>query len=869
MQSISFGNYQLSERIFTGKKTEIFRATRLDVSDIERLVAVKRLLPALAADEQAVSDFNEEARIAVQLTHGAVAQVLDAGTTDGIPYMALEYVDGKDLRAIIERMRESKTLLAVPFSCYVLIKLCEGLTYIHEKKNPSGAPLELVHQDISMGNILVSYDGEIKIVDFGSTIHAKKKREGSPDELPGTYGYMSPEQVQNKEIDRRSDIFCAGICLYELLTNHRLFSDRSDFAALQQVRDVDILPPSNANRQVTEELEQIVIKALARNPGDRFQTAQELHDALQGFMYKSGFLYGRKEIAAAMGEFFGSELEDEYSVGSRASPAAQPAADEEGTGLFAFEDLEPVSVVSEFVQVETFRQQAAAAPAARPQQPPAAALQGYQRPQGASPAAVRAQQAAPRPEPPAVRYKATLLGIPSTRGPSSRPPPIPRSAPPPGPADTAPYGKVPTPKPVPGPPASRPSQPAPHTPVTASRPPTPQAASPLAGYTPPPGDFDDEKTGLWIPQSARGEEEAASRADASAPMAPIIDTEATPTPGRALPFRPITDERLDTDADALAFRTSVAERWRSTSVPIAVAAVVAAVALAVLFSLRGPSTGTVALTTTPEDTVVKLDGEPISDNSSPFEIGQVAANTSHIIEVSKAGFISWSTTVKVNAGQKLDLPPVILDPLRVETGFAVDSDPGGASVFVDGKGLGQKTPVRVTDLKPGPHEIRIEKDDGYETWMTRLEVPPNQIIDLQTVTLLAKPEPEPEREPVEEAEPEREKQEIKRVVRRPTRRRTARRSSRASASRRRAARRTPAAATSGGTGVLRVNTRPWSQVYVGNRLVGNTPQMGIQLPSGRHRITLVNPAFGIRKTISVRIRAGQTVTKILTLIPGG
>ncbi len=863
MQSISFGKYQLGERIYTGKKTEIFRATRTDVTDIERLVAVKRLLPSLAADERSVSDFNEEARIAVQLTHGAIAQVLDAGTSDGIPYLALEYVDGKDLKAIVERMREVKTLLAIPFSCYVVVKLCEGLNYVHEKKNPSGAPLGLVHQDVSMGNVLLSYDGEIKIVDFGSTTHIKKKREESGEELPGTYGYMSPEQVQNKEVDSRSDVFCAGVCLYELLTNHRLFSDRSDFAALQQIRDVDILPPSNANRQISEDLERIVIKALARNPNDRFQSALEFHDSLQSFMYKSGYLYGRKEIAAVMGDVFGHELEGEYAGGGPSSAMGKPVPDEEGTGLFAFEHLEPVSVVSEFVPTEDFQQRAAAVGQAQP----GGGLQGYQRPQGgAAEAAAQAQQVSSVPEPPAVRYKATLLGIPPNRGPSSHPPAIPRSA---GPGDTAPLHRIPTPgvpKSTPPPPPSRPSQPSSPAPVSTPASPVPQARSVAQDYLPPPDDFDDEKTGLWIPPSTKGEDGMVAGAEASAPQAPIIDPEATPTPGRGLTFKPITDEQLDTDADAMAFRSSVAERLRSNRALVAAGAVVAIALLSLFFALRGPSTGQVVLTTTPEDTVVKLDGEPIADNSSPFEIAEVAADTSHLIEVSKAGFISWSTTVEVNAGQKLELPPVVLDPLRVETGFMLDSEPNGASVFVDGNRLAQKTPVKVTDLKPGPHEIRVEKGDAYESWSTRLEVPPNQVVDLPKVTLAEKPEPEPEPEP--EAEPEKEKP-SQRVVKRRSRSRAGRKVVRSTSRRRTSSAGSGAARASGGTGVLRVNTRPWSQVYVGNRLVGNTPQMGIQLPSGSHKITLVNPTFGIRKTISVRIRAGQTVTKILTLVPGG
>src|SRR5207247_6598053 len=191
------------------------------------------------------------------------------------------------------------------------MQVCEGLDYAHNKRDAQGHELHLVHRDISPQNVLIGHDGESKLVDFGIAKAAGKASKTQAGILKGKFGYMSPEQVRGLPIDRRSDIFSVGIVLYELLTGERLFVGESDFSTLEKVRNVEILPPSTYNRRIPDELERIVLKALAKDAEERYQNAIDLHDELQAFVYTAGEFYSRKDLAGWMKKTFGKEIEDE------------------------------------------------------------------------------------------------------------------------------------------------------------------------------------------------------------------------------------------------------------------------------------------------------------------------------------------------------------------------------------------------------------------------------------------------------------------------------------------------------------------------------------------------------------------------------
>jgi len=325
----AFGKYYLLERISVGGMAEVFRAKAFGAEGFERLVAVKRILPNIAEDKDFIRMFVDEAKLAVQLTHANIAQIFDLGVVDGSYYIALEHVHGRDLRGVFERCRHLGEAMPVAQACFLAMKVCEGLDYAHNKRDQAGRELALVHRDVSPPNVLVSFEGEVKLIDFGIAKAAGMGSRTRAGVLKGKFGYMSPEQVSGAQVDRRSDVFSCGIVLYELLTGERLFTGESDYTTLEKVKNVEILPPSTYNRKVPDELERIVLKALAKDTADRYQNAIDLHDELQAFVYTAGEFYSRKDLASWMKQVFRKEIEDETakleSYRQLKAPPATPA----------------------------------------------------------------------------------------------------------------------------------------------------------------------------------------------------------------------------------------------------------------------------------------------------------------------------------------------------------------------------------------------------------------------------------------------------------------------------------------------------------------------------------------------------------------
>ena len=290
---------------------EVFKAKTVGVEGFERLVALKRILPSIAEDEEFITMFIDEAKIAVQLQHANIAQIFDLGKVDDSYFIALEYVNGRDLRSIFDDLRKQAQVMPMTQVCHVIMQLCEGLDYAHNKRDSQGRDLNLVHRDVSPQNVLIGYEGEVKLIDFGIAKAAGKASKTQAGILKGKFGYMSPEQVRGLPIDRRSDIFALGIVLYEMLTGERLFIGETDFSTLEKVRNVEIVPPSSFNVGVPEKLERIVLKALEKNVEDRYQNAIDLHDDLQLFLHSVGQFASRKDLSAWMKRKFPVEAQDE------------------------------------------------------------------------------------------------------------------------------------------------------------------------------------------------------------------------------------------------------------------------------------------------------------------------------------------------------------------------------------------------------------------------------------------------------------------------------------------------------------------------------------------------------------------------------
>jgi serine/threonine protein kinase len=998
---IPFGKYLLLERINVGGMAEVFKAKAFGVEGFERLVAVKRILPSIAEDQEFITMFVDEAKIAVQLTHANIAQIFDLGRVGDSYFIAMEFVHGKDLRAIFDRARKRGETVPVPMACYVAMKVCEGLDYAHNKKDAAGRDLHLVHRDVSPQNVLLSYDGEVKVIDFGIAKAAGKAGKTQAGILKGKFGYMSPEQVRGLPLDRRSDIFAVGIVLYELLTGERLFVGESDFSTLEKVRNVEIMPPSTYNRRIPEELEQIVLKALAKDVDDRYQTAMDLHDDLQSFMYTSGNFFSRKDLSAYQRKAFAEEIakesarEEEYR--RMEADLQRPGG---SSGLDQFDDIEPLEP-----------SQAEPRPTAAPPR------------QAAQAAAVAAPAPAP-PPPPKAQKKPTLVGMgaavppPPPRASLPNPPPAPprQSIPNPPPAAAAPapapaagggidmdwdeeelstqiYDKpelggpsIPdlpeVPRagaPSPFGPASAAGGPAISGPPSLGAPVGAPAIGPVGGAPPP-----------LRPSLGAGTAPPVMAAPSASPpvmSAPVMSAPpimGAPVSGAPSPFDP-TPAQAPAGREPTSVTRNKAEPSRggmSALLGIAAVLVLGLVAGGAYFMFFRSSPGVIHVSTQPADAIVFLDNAPASSStSSPFVLANVAPG-SHLVEVRRAGYETWATRIELASGQELSLPPVALVatpgtagpgpvggagggvtppvPVAGGSGFALDTVPTGATVFVGDRELPQRTPVRVTDLAPGTYQIRVEHGESYAPWVTQITVAAGQVLQLENARLSL-------RNVAVEFSSTPDGAEV--VLSRGSERRTvgrtpvsasveltggpwtvamsrsgyrdyeaqlvlpegqARTTHVAALEESRGGGRpsgggggggsarpaggggtgggggggtiamaiprptggggggsppvaTPAsggggggggssasAGGGGGNGTLMINTRPWSQVIVDGRVIGNTPQMSISLSPGAHRVELVNPQFNIRETLTVQIRSGETERRVLTLtVPSG
>jgi serine/threonine protein kinase len=324
---IPFGKYSLLDRIAAGGMAEVFRAKAYGVEGFERVVAVKRILPSIAADTDFITMFIDEAKIAVQLNHANIAQIFDLGKAGNSYFIALEYVHGLDVRSIFDALAKRGQRAPVTMAAYVAMKICEGLDYAHHRRDASGRPLELVHRDVSPQNMLISFDGDVKLIDFGIAKAAGKEGRTRAGILKGKFGYLSPEQVISNQVDARSDIFGVGIVLHELLTGRRLFVGDNEFSTIEKVRAADVTPPHYLNPEVDEELSRVVMKALVRDPAHRYQSAAALQEDLQRFLREQDEPFARRELSAFMRLNFPEHAADDQEAVGDLQGVQVPLAD--------------------------------------------------------------------------------------------------------------------------------------------------------------------------------------------------------------------------------------------------------------------------------------------------------------------------------------------------------------------------------------------------------------------------------------------------------------------------------------------------------------------------------------------------------------
>nr|WP_225937543.1 serine/threonine-protein kinase [Myxococcus sp. RHSTA-1-4] len=297
------------ERIATGGMAEIYRARMTAAAGVTKPVVIKKILPGYAGNSAFVSMFVNEARIAAGLSHGNIAQVFDFGEVDGQYFIAMEWVDGHPLSSVLRRAREKGLYtLPQPLALLIAVEVLEGLAYAHTRLDERGRPLHIVHRDVSPQNVLVSYEGQVKLVDFGiAKARLAGRGEVEDTEVKGKYAYFAPEQARGRELDARTDIFAAGVVLYQMLCGRLPFEGRME-DVLRKVALGDFPRPRDLNKDLPPALERILLTALAVEREQRFQTAESFAEALTRHLHTAAPDVSPRARAHFMSYLFEAEL---------------------------------------------------------------------------------------------------------------------------------------------------------------------------------------------------------------------------------------------------------------------------------------------------------------------------------------------------------------------------------------------------------------------------------------------------------------------------------------------------------------------------------------------------------------------------------
>jgi serine/threonine protein kinase len=311
----TFGRYELLKRLAGGGMGEVYLARQRGLDGFQKLLVIKTLLPHLCEDEEFITMFKDEARLTAQLIHPNVCQVFEFDKVENTYYIAMEYLRGEDLRRLFRACDQAAKPLRVPLICRIIADAAAGLDFAHSLRDHEGNPYGIVHRDISPQNILVTFEGGVKVIDFGVAKAAGRAQHTRTGALKGKYSYMSPEQVMGKQVDHRTDIFALGVVLHELLTGKRLFKADSDVETLERVRQTKVLPPSALNPQVPQSLDGIVMHALTRDPDQRFQSAQEMRLALEDWLIQGRMSASNAHLAEFLKVIYAERLDKENRLG--------------------------------------------------------------------------------------------------------------------------------------------------------------------------------------------------------------------------------------------------------------------------------------------------------------------------------------------------------------------------------------------------------------------------------------------------------------------------------------------------------------------------------------------------------------------------
>ena len=309
VRPVPFGRYELLGRLGEGGMAEVFLARQRGPMGFEKLLVVKKIHAHLVRRKQFIDMFLDEARIAARIDNPRVVHIYELGQVDGHYYMAMEYLAGESLSIVLSEASRQVKQLPPRLAARIIAWVAEGLHAAHELKAPDGSYLEVVHRDVSPSNVIVLFNGGVKVVDFGVAKARGRVSESTGGELKGKFSYMSPEQIQDGTLDRRADVFSLGVVLWESLAMRRLFKTNNEASTIRSILKHMPAPPSVLRPEIDEGLDQIVLKALAKQPDERFQTCEEMRKALEGYLFQCGEQIDAADISSYMSNVFADRID--------------------------------------------------------------------------------------------------------------------------------------------------------------------------------------------------------------------------------------------------------------------------------------------------------------------------------------------------------------------------------------------------------------------------------------------------------------------------------------------------------------------------------------------------------------------------------
>jgi serine/threonine-protein kinase len=708
IRSQAFGPYQLVERIGVGSMGEVYRAVHRAGG---RVVALKRLSPGATGSADAIATLEGEARLARLLDHPGIAKLADMGQVEGVHFIAYDYVDGRDLRAIRERIlrggppssrprrtvtydearaaREVAAPLPIDVAIHIALRVAEALEHAHSLRGPDGAPLGLVHRDVSPSNVLVSFDGGVKLLDFGIARVEGRLVRTDTGQVKGTLGYMSPEQVRGDALDGRSDVYSLAVCLWEMVTGRRLFDAQKPNELAERILSGDLPTPRSAGAEITEALDEVIRKALARTLPGRYASAQRFHAELARQAGAEGLLADPVRVARYVRSLF-----PEVAAGVAASreESLDMADNKGGSDLDVFEGLAK----------KASRPTAPGLTPPPPQTRKSTLLGGL----GPLPPPVAPPPSSKSvPPPPGSAAAPAVPPPPSKAAPPSLPPPVA----PPKPAGTLP-GILPAPLPPPAPPPPSTATPAPPSAATPKSVPPPPTPPPARGAFPPPGSTAPAAPFLPTPSAAGAGALPPPAPPPTSAKAPLPPPGALPPPVPPPEKGKAGKAAVDMDWDDEEESTHVYDKAEDGAAPHPPKKKVGAAA-ALLASSGGPAPAARA------PAPVTAPALPPASVPPPPPVPETRRDESTAIrprpvvpEQPSSGRIGIVLSA-IALAVALGLAIYMLIPKRGQFKINVTAKNGASigavDIYIDGKKQCEATPCVVSELEPGAKAIKV------------------------------------------------------------------------------------------------------------------------------------------------------------------